>query len=252
MIRIAICDDNVLSLDAVAAQIDGYFKSSDGPAFDIARYTSPRQLLEDIVSGCRFDIVLLDIIMPETLGTETARKLHLLDPNTRIVFMTISHDYAVDAYDIGAVHYLLKPVSDIALRQAMDRAMPCDERKNDIRIVLHMKNSVVQSVDCDDIFYIESIGYRRMVYTKKGIFEETRQTLSALLDELERLSPGKFFCPYRGYIVNLDAIDTITPDHIVMKEGSSILIKRGDYRRIRDIFFSWTFNKGAGRRGGGK
>lgn len=206
------------------------------------KYTSPNLLLNDFESDSKFDIVILDIIMPEALGIDIARRIHVLNPKIRIIFITISHDYAIDAYDIGAVHYVTKPVGYEALKQALDRAIPAFEEKAEARIVIQMRNSVVQSIDCDDIYYIESIGYRRVVYTKKGVFEETRQTLTSFMDELERLCPGRFFIPYRGYVVNLDEITTITPDHIVMKEGSKILIKRGDFRRIRDIFFSWTFS----------
>ncbi len=241
MLRIAACDDNVMSLDSVAQNIDRYFQTNPNFEYETVKYTSPNQLLNDFDSGSSYDIVILDIIMPEALGTDIARKIHALNPKTRIIFITISHDYAIDAYDIGAVHYVTKPVDYEALKQALDRAVPAYDEKAEARLVIHMKNSVLQSIICDDIFYIESIGYRRVVHTKQGVFEEIRQTLTALIKELERLCPGRFFSPYRGYIVNLDAISTITPNHIVMKEGSTILIKRGDYRKIRDIFFSWTF-----------
>ena len=78
--------------------------------------------------------------------------------------------------------------------------------------------------ECDDIIYIESIGYTRVVHTWGGVYEEMRKTLSSLLEELDGLCPGRFFSPYRGYIVNLDHIATITPAHIEMRDGSRILM----------------------------
>lgn len=83
----------------------------------------------------------------------------------------------------------------------------------------------------------------RVVCTWGGVYEEMRKTLASLLEELDGLCPGRFFSPYRGYIVNLDHIATMTPAHIEMRDGARILIKRGDFRRIRDIFFAWTFSR---------
>ena len=62
-----------------------------------------------------------------------------------------------------------------------------------------------------------------------------------MLEELEALCPGQFLQPYRGYVVNLDAIRTIASDRLVLRNGDSILIKRGDFRRLREKFFEWSF-----------
>ena len=129
-----------------------------------------------------------------------------------------------------------------ALEEALDRAISFKHPKPERRIVLYMKNAIIQSVECNDILYIESLGYHRIVHTRQGVFEETKQTLSTLLEELECLCPGQFCSPYRGYIINLNEISTITPSHIVMRDGFKVLMKRGDYRRIRDIYFAWTFS----------
>ena len=64
------------------------------------------------------------------------------------------------------------------------------------------------------------------------------------MEEFNNLSPGQFIQPYRGYIVNQNVIRTITPEHLVLHNGDSILIKRGDFRRLREIFFSWSFRNG--------
>ena len=109
--------------------------------------------------------------------------------------------------------------------------------------MLQLANGIAHAVDIDDILYIESIAYRRAVHTGTAVYEETRKTLSKLMEELDGLSPGQFIQPYRGYIVNLDAVRTVATDRIVMQNGDSVLIKRGDFRRLRDVFFSWSFRR---------
>ena len=55
--------------------------------------------------------------------------------------------------------------------------------------------------------------------------------------------PGQFFVPYRGYIVNKEAIESVKPDGIVLQEGIVIPVKAGDFRKIREMFFEWTFRQ---------
>lgn len=139
------------------------------------------------------------------------------------------------------MHYVLKPFSDSEFFEAMDRALVRNEKEK--KLLLSLGNGIVESVDISTISYIESVAYRREVHTDTAVYEETRQTLHSLHERLEELSPGQFIQPYRGYIVNQDAIRTIMPDKIILHDGTAIIIKRGDFRRIRENFFSWTFNK---------
>lgn len=242
MLSVAICDDTPSCLDEIEKQVKLYFSSRCYHDYGIVKFTSPSKLLSCIDEGMVFDAVILDVLMPESLGTDTARKIQLRSPGAKIIFVSVSRDYAVDAYDIGAVHYVTKPVSSESLALAMDRAVMQSQEAAHKRLIIHMKDGVIQSVDCDDIIYIESMGYRRVVHTKEGEYEEMRKSLSALCEELNLLCPGRFLTPYRGYIINLDEIDMIMPGHIMMRNGAKILIKRGDYRRLRDLYFSWTFS----------
>ena len=73
---------------------------------------------------------------------------------------------------------------------------------------------------------------------------EVKDTLSRMQEELDSISPGQFIQPYRGYIVNLDAVRTVASDRIFLNNGEFILIKRGDFRRIRSLLFAWSFGNG--------
>ena len=245
MYRIAVCDDLKLNLESCVEGVETYFRLRCRAEHSIDAFTSWKDLSKALDDGVSYDVVILDVIMPGMLGTDLARSMVSRLPDVRIVFMSVSRDYAVDAFEMGAVHYVTKPVSHKTLFEALDRALAPSAAKTPARLLVHMRNAVVQSIECDDIIYIESIGYTRVVHTWGGVYEEMRKTLSSLLEELDGLCPGRFFSPYRGYIVNLDHIATITPAHIEMRDGSRILIKRGDFRRIRDIFFAWTFSRRA-------
>lgn len=239
MIRIAICDDMKSSLDEISSLVKEYFSSRSSAPYIAEEYTSPLPLVE---SNKAYDILILDIIMPSLSGTEIARRILGQNPESKIIFISSSRDYAVDAFALGAVHYITKPVGRRAFEEAMNRAMESLKQKEGGKLMINMRNSMVQSVECSKIIYIESIGYTRIVHTAAGNYEEVKHTLSALYEELEKICHGQFIMPYRGYIVNLDSIRTITPGKITLCDGSTVLIKRGDYRRIRDIFFFWVFS----------
>ena len=135
----------------------------------------------------------------------------------------------------------MKPFSQDDFNEAMNRAVSAFLAIKPRKLLLQIGNGTVKAVDIEDILYIESVAYRRVVHTADAIYEEARMTLAKLEEKLEELSPGQFIQPYRGYIVNLSAIKTISTDRIVMQNGDSIIIKRGDFRRLREQFFQWSF-----------
>ena len=240
MLSIAICDDQNIHLSIVRKALESYLVEKKLEA-DIHGYTSADTLLSFIEEGNQCDVAILDICIPDMLGTDLAKEVRRLSPRTSIIFLSVSRDYAVEAFALGAVHYVLKPFSDSEFFEAMDRALVRNEKEK--KLLLSLGNGIVESVDISTISYIESVAYRREVHTDTAVYEETRQTLHSLHERLEELSPGQFIQPYRGYIVNQDAIRTIMPDKIILHDGTAIIIKRGDFRRIRENFFSWTFNK---------
>lgn len=243
MLDIVVCDDSPIQLETICKRVNCYFSTYKDIAYQVSGYSSPDELILDLKNGNGCDIVILDVIMPGSTGIETAKRIKELRKDAMIIFVSISREYAIDAYDIGAVHYVSKPLTQQALNKALDRALSLRKRIMNKRIMLSLKNAAMKSIFCIDILFIESVGYRRMVHTKKGVYEETRKTLSGFMEELNQLMPGQFFVPYRGYIINLSEIGTINPDHIVMADGSRILIKKGDFRRIRSIYFDWIFSE---------
>src|SRR5690606_31183857 len=103
--RIMIVDDEHLNLKLMQLLMS---------EFDFVNivgfYTDPRLVLEDI-EGMFPDAVCIDIEMPHMNGIELARQIKLLNENVQIVFVTAHSTYALDAFDVDAVHYLLKPLT---------------------------------------------------------------------------------------------------------------------------------------------
>ena len=242
MFRIAICDDQITQLKATERALETYIALRPGMEAETVLFDSPSRFI-DSLDEVKYDVVILDVCMTGMMGTDAARTVRKKYGNLPIIFISISRDFAVEAFALNAVHYLIKPFRQDDFNEAMDRALgPFPSRGID-KIMLKLRNGVLQAVDADSIIFIESIGYSRFIHTRGKTYEETRKTLSQFRKELEILRPGKFIQPYRGYIVNMDEIKTIEPRHMLLKTGDSILLKRGDFRKIREQYFQYSFNE---------
>lgn len=244
MLRVAICDDSKTDLATVSCAVESYFSTHPPLSGKIDLFSAPSALLDALEAGGAWDIALLDVCMPGMLGTQVAQELSRRLPDLTFLFLTTSADYAVEAFALGAVHYLVKPFTQAQLTQALDRAVIPFQSREQKGLLLHMESGMTCRVPLGEIAYIESVGRLRVIHTHSGSLEEHQQSLAALYDQLQALTPGQFITPYRGYIVNQDAIRTITAQGILLHSGAKVPLKEGDFRKTRNAYFQWAFGKG--------
>lgn len=188
--------------------------------------------------------MLLDICMPGILGTEIAREIRKRRDTTEIIFLTTSKEFAVDAFALKAAHYLVKPFSQVQLDEAMDRALAriadCAPKK----LTFKTAGGELRTVDVNTIQYIERCAHWKTLHMDRGEVLESSFPLSRLLQELDRLSPGQFIAPFKGYLVNQKAIATIEVKRILLRCGAAIPIPRGSFREIQAKYFAYLFGGG--------
>jgi|SRR5690625_1642786 len=181
------------------------------------------QLLE-LYYDHRPDVVFLDIEMPGITGVDAAKQIMSSTKEAPLfVFTTAYDEYAVDAFSVEAVDYLLKPFDQVRLQQALERVRDrISDKKKDTNSALS-KNAETQSetgnkllVDDGEKMIVlapESIYYavpsQRMleIHTENDVIES-----KMTLQELEKKLEGRaFFRTHRSYLVNLNHILEITP-----------------------------------------
>lgn len=113
--RIMIVDDEHLNL-----KLTQYLLRKFDLVNIIGVYTDPRQVLKDIEAMLP-DAIFVDIEMPHMNGIELARQIKLLNENVQIVFVTAHSNYALDAFEVEAVHYLLKPLTGESVKMTLNR-----------------------------------------------------------------------------------------------------------------------------------
>lgn len=164
------------------------------------------------------DILLLDIEMPNMTGLELTKNLGTKSP--LIIFTTSKKEYAVEAFELNVVDYILKPVMPARFIQAIDKAREILEsnteevKMNDDAFIFIRDSNIVRKIQLDDILYAEAMGdYVKIFVGKK--FYAIHTTLKATED---RLPSTKFLRVHRSYIVALSKIDTIQDGALMINE----------------------------------
>ncbi|HUR11766.1 MAG TPA: LytTR family DNA-binding domain-containing protein [Flavitalea sp.] len=155
------------------------------------------------------EIMLLDIEMPGMSGIELTRNLAKKSPV--IIFTTSKKDYALEAFDLNVVDYLLKPITPARFIQAIDKAREVIQSKSE-EVKVHedefifiRDSNIVKRLKLDDIMYAEAMGDYVKLHTPQR-FYAIHTTLRAVE---QRLPADKFLRVHRSYVVCVEKIDTI-------------------------------------------
>ena len=121
MFKVAVVDDNKLTLDLLETLLSDYLG-----IITTYTYTDPHIALEEIMKE-KADLVFLDINMPKMNGLELASKLMEHDESIKVVFITAYNYYAIEAFELYALDYLLKPINKERLAKTMKRFLALKE-----------------------------------------------------------------------------------------------------------------------------
>ncbi|EXX85862.1 histidine kinase [Paenibacillus darwinianus] len=174
------------------------------------------------------DVVFLDVQMPEMEGIQAARMLTAVPSPPLIVFTTAHEDYAVEAFGLNAVDYLLKPYTHLRLKETLSRIRsklqaspspqagpPPESQSASASSVAGRWNRLLMEdgekhvlIDPEQVVYAVREERVVLVHLADGTYITSKQTLQELEDKLASYA---FFRPHRSYLVNLNRIDEVVP-----------------------------------------
>ena len=157
-------------------------------------------------------------------GIELAAKIRGYDHAVQIVFVTGYMDYIAEGYDVEALHYLLKPVTQERLVSVLDRAVR-RAKGREKELCLHTAEGTVR-IPAGSIRYLE---VQRNYVT---VHAEEPYTVKKTLGELEKELDERFFRTGRSFIVNLCFVQKITKSQVYLKDGTQVPLSRGLYEEI--------------------
>lgn len=241
MLQIAVCDDTPEDLSIIMQQTKKYL-SVQGLKANVEGFSHPDALLMASEKKL-FHLYLLDIVMPMMNGIEVGRMLRKHYNCAQIIYLTTSDEFAVEAFSLQAVHYLIKPFTGKELEGALRRAIDNLSSPGSKGLVIRTEAGELRTVNVDAIQYIESRCHTQQVHLKNEIIIEKRRSLARLFEELQKVVPGQFVTPYKGFIINQRAIVTIEARDILLRCGTRIPIPRGSFRKIQAEYVAWRFKE---------
>ena len=213
MIIVAICEDERYILEELRKKVEKYINRKSLDA-SIKTFTSGEELLK---AKKKFDIILLDLMLPGIDGLEVARQISC---RSRIIFVTSYREYAVEAFDANAVHYLVKPVTEERLFSALDRAVNQTEQMDNQALTL-IKSGKTQVIFIRDILYCEVFNHQVRIHTVHGTYD-----YFGTLDMLETKLDERFFRCHRSFVVNMSCVAGQEKGVAILTNGERIFISR--------------------------
>jgi len=160
--NIYMVDDEAIALDVLEIKIKKIMKST---SLTIKKFTNPIEVLNEIKKGSVVDAVFLDIEMPELNGIELAEEIKQINEETDIIFLTAYNEYAVKAFELYALDYLLKPVKEERLQKTINRM---NAKKAD-RNIFESTRIFVKFMKKFEVVYNETISLNWKTYKVKEL-----------------------------------------------------------------------------------
>ena len=213
--KICISDDNAAECRKLKALLSntGLLENAE-----YAFYESGERLIADYKNGLRYDIVFLDVDLPLLCGIEVGKYINSTDPRGIIIFVTSYPQYAIDAFECNAFHYLLKDCDYDKFYSVIFRAVE-KHRILHKYYALKTKDGPV-TLELSDIFYIECFRKHLLFYTDSATYE-TRGTIG---EALEKTQDFGFCQTHQGFIVNFSKVHHFTKNDVVLVNGMKVMV----------------------------
>ena len=232
--RVAICDDERASCNGLSLLI-----KRQEPDCEVACFHTCRQFLE---AAQHFDILLLDIQMEEMGGIEVARALRGRGERTVLIFVTALKEYAPEAFEVSAFHYLLKPVVPEKFCRVFESAC-LQVRKLESQSagqLFFQTKARSFTVPRDEVLYVESRRRKVEIHTRK----ENVTVYATMKHMEEQLGEGFYRC-HRGYLVNMAYVTGYGAGFVRLQNGEAVYLAREKYSEFAKVYSEYLRQSGA-------
>lgn len=217
MLKIAIVEDDPDQIAVMKVYCEKFAKER-GIDYRFSEFDNPVDFM--IKFNCNFDVVLLDIELPDMNGIEMARKLRRMDSNVVLVFVTNYSAFAVEGYEVDASDFIIKPVTYYEFSLKFEHALKKLSGGEDLRITVRY-NDAVKYLSAADVYYVEVIKHKLVYHSAEGEFE-IRGTLKKAEEELS----GHGFAKCNNYCL-------INMHYVLGVDGFSLTLSTGIGKKSR-------------------
>ena len=233
--NIAICEDKIEELDIINKFIDNWSKKNNIQV-NIDKYQSAESFLFEWIDYNKYDVIFLDIKMKKVSGIELSNLIREKNKIVDIVFTTGIFEHVLHGYNVGAMQYLLKPISQNNVHLCLNRVLDRIESINKLSQFMIIKTPKENiKLNYDEIYYFEMFSPNIIIYTIKE-----KIILRKAISEIEKdLRCKSFIRCHRSYIVNLRYVKSISKNTFILENGESIPISRHKYKEVNNYYINY-------------
>lgn len=229
--KFVICDDNTECLSELEKLLLRYSARRPGILFQIEKFSDASLLLHKIQEKEPADIYILDIVMSDITGIDLGREIRKKSKKSIVIYITASDSYALDAYDILAIRYLLKPVEEERFFEALDHALSQMDTQKQQSFLVKTKNGL-ESIPYEEIEYIENSARKLDIHLTNGEKVTSIYIRRSFEEEIkELLDAGNFLSVHKSFLINLNYVRKLQPDSVTMTNGISIPVSKKTHSR---------------------
>lgn len=241
--KITICDDSIEDLLEIEKLLLEYKAASSVRDFALEKFSAPSSLCQKILEGDLADIYILDMLMPEQTGIDLGSLIRKGGCESVIIYITSSDDYALDAYGVRAVRYLLKPIEREQFFEALDYALSYTKVKSEPMYLIKTKDGLVQR-PYSKIEYIENANRKLEVHLADGEVLKSIFIRRSFEEEIkEAAKKSNFQQIHKSFLVNFDYVKQLTVDAMVMESGKCLPVSKAKAAQTKREYLLFVSGK---------
>lgn len=242
MLKIAICDDQAQESGLIETILNEYLITNECSA-EIRVFNHSDELLK-IIENENFHIYILDIVMPMVNGLELGKEIRKNDREAQIVYVTTEAQFALNAYSVTPINYLIKPVDKEKFFDTISLAISKLDLKDDKLFTIKTSDSlrVIRLLDILCCEYMKHTVLFTLKNNEEVISRTIRESFTDYISEI--INEKNFIKCHNAFVVNMRFIESFSKDSFTIRGGKIIPISKNLYSLVRDTYMDYLMSRG--------
>jgi len=242
-LRVAYCEDEQIQLEKME-QLLKQWATQNQVKYSVEGYVSGEAFFFENEQQYPFDLIFIDIEMGMMNGMEIAKKIRETDENIEIVFLTNRREFVFEGYEVKALRYCVKPISEEKLNEILRKVIT--QKREEKCYLIEKQDGEMRKINLSTVFYIEANGHYIEINTRQGHYQfkkSLQEIMEYLIEKKGSLEQAGFLLTHRSYLVNVEFIDSVNKTECILENGKGIPISRNSYQKVNLAFIHYYQKK---------